>query len=75
MDYDPYSSLDGETIREILQGIVDSITAVLLLILVEIFKIFLVFVQDLIAGHFIANPAVILIALMIFFTAYMIWRR
>ena len=66
--------IDGDAIYTILEGLVNDLTSVLLSILAGIFNVFINFAENLILGYFIANPAVILIALAIFFTAYMIWR-
>lgn len=67
--------IDGSAIQTTLENLTDSIVSVLLTIIAGIFDVFLTYTENLLAGFYLGNPAVILITVAIVFTALMIWRR
>jgi len=67
--------IDGSVINTILTELVDSLGAIFLDIIVQIFYVFLNFIYMLLLGHWVSNPAVFLIAIMFFVTAYITWSR
>ena len=67
--------IDGAAISQILQDLGDSLITVLLAIMSGIFEVFFIWLDEVLTQGILGdNPAILLIGVAFFITAYIVWR-
>ncbi len=67
--------IDGSALSEILQDMGDAVIAVLLAIMSGIFEIFFIWLEGVLTNGILGdNPAILLIGVAFFITAFIVWR-
>lgn len=67
--------IDGSAISQILQDLADSLISVILTIMAGIFEVFFTWIKAVLTDGILGdNPAILLIGVTFFVTAYIVWR-
>ena len=67
--------VDGAAISQILQDLGDALITVMLALISGFFEVFFIWLNGVLTGGFLGdNPAILLIGLALFITAFIVWR-
>ena len=67
--------IDGAALAETMQSLGDSLIAVILAIISGVFEVFFIWLNAVLTGGILGdNPAILLIGIALFITAFIVWR-